>query len=573
MIFTEQARAILRGLRTNPGESVCIREAESLYWKILEENVAACIREKTDCSALVTQEYDLINFGITPETLENASAASAMSATMRLMIEPNRHVRMLLVSDWLSEAYWKAIAGDRREALEKGMQSTQAERLRLENDANAVRHVRKDCIVKCLGIKYPADELTRTVDMVDHADEVYCRNRKIRKRSSRGVFIPVVEKRKHYEQEQEYAAIAERIERLLSQAEPQATAADIKRSTQRIHEISDKLLDMEESIDRMNEALATIDNKRRTATPAELEASMRAEIDHVKELTRLAAKRLHIENCCFIRPNDACCTVKDVNECIDRIIEFDPDVFHNSRAALFGLPGVLLIPGCGNSLYDWKNNRLVVPLITPGGNFMASVAAGIIEYRLDADEDKRLLNSYQKLTQHKDVKSIFHLKDILTKDYITWMTSEYKGYKTLSHEEREWFEHEIAPDKNEIFTPLEYRGYMLAKDAFVDKCKEVEGILAQGLQAVPENVLWVGSILMYQQGKFDRAMELLKARVGKDPVFAPAYYNLGQVCVKLMRKQEAIQYFGEYCRRNPQSWWAATAMEHIRRLQSSGRAG
>jgi tetratricopeptide (TPR) repeat protein len=305
-----------------------------------------------------------------------------------------------------------------------------------------------------------------------------------------------------------------------------------------------------------------------TVSPVQMEAEMRAEIDYVKELTRLTAKRLHQESCCFIRPGDACFTIDEVDDCIGRIMEFDPEIVHNQRVALFGLPSILIVPGNGGALYDWKNNRMIVPLLAPVGNFMASIASGMIEYRMDVDEDKRLLLSYNKLSRHKDVKSVFHLKAELTKDYITWMVSEYKGYKILPKEERKWFEHEIAPNKNEIAIPLEYRPFMLAGDAFNEKCRETESLLAQGTEACPVDALWTASILFYQQGKFSQAIEMLLTLIGRDPRRSMAYYNLGHTCEKLMRKSDAIRYFGDYCKHNPQSWWAAAAMEHIRRLQT-----
>jgi tetratricopeptide (TPR) repeat protein len=269
-----------------------------------------------------------------------------------------------------------------------------------------------------------------------------------------------------------------------------------------------------------------------------------------------------------MKPGDTYFTMKDIDDSIDRIMEFDPEIVHNQRVALFGLPSVLIVPGNGSALYDWKNNRIIVPLIPPGGNYMASIAAGMIEYRLDVDEDKHLLTSYNKLSRHKDVKSVFHLKAELVKDYIVWMTSEYKGYKTLPKEERKWFEQEIAPKKNEIAVPLEYRPFMLAGEAFNEKCSETESLLAKEPEACPADVLWTASILLYQQGKFNQAMEMLMILIRKDPERSIAYYNLGHTCEKLMRKQEAIQFFGEYCKRNPQSWWAGAAMEHVRRLQT-----
>jgi len=65
------------------------------------------------------------------------------------------------------------------------------------------------------------------------------------------------------------------------------------------------------------------------------------------------------------------------------------------------------------------------------------------------------------------------------------------------------------------------------------------------------------------KAKFERCLELLKALIAKKSSHVTALYNAGQACMKLMRKQEAVDYFNEYYKRNPQSWWASVATEHI----------
>jgi tetratricopeptide (TPR) repeat protein len=284
---------------------------------------------------------------------------------------------------------------------------------------------------------------------------------------------------------------------------------------------------------------------------------------------KLTAKRLHTESCPFVRDGDAYFTYREISACLDRVLEFDPGIFHNGRAALFGKPFVLLVPGTGNALYDWKNNVIIVPLVPPSGNFMASLACGAVEYRLDTDEDKKLLTTYNQLPQHQNVKSLFLLRSELTKDYITWMTSEYRGYKNLSRETRKWFEHEIAPSKNDIYVPPEFRPFALSTEQFTAILDACEARLAGGVDGAAEDDLWTGGILNYQRGKFERSAELLKALVARFPTNHRAWYNLGHVFMKLMCKQEALRVFLEYAKLNPQSWWTGVVMDNVRKLQTT----
>jgi tetratricopeptide (TPR) repeat protein len=565
MDYSEHTLAVLKGFKENPSDSTCQRNAGNEYWNTLEDSLFGHIREKKDFREFLDREYDCINFGISPFVLENAKA---ISERMRTSNVPGRHLKIMLISDWIIEMYSKIISGDRLEALEKEKKIALLQVRHIEQDIKNAQQTRKDIFLKALAGKIPQDTFAKSLDMLDHADDLFRQNSKIRKMSSRGVFIPVAEKRRHFEMEQEHSACVEQIGRLTASVESPESASTIKRCAGLIEESIFKVLDAEEGISRMDGAMKEVTKKQQALSPTEVEAAVRKEIDYIKELTKLAAKRLHRESCCFIKPDDTCFTMKEMNDCIDRIMEFDPEIVHNQRVAVFGLPSVLLVPGFGGALYDWKNNRIIVPLLAPGGNFMASIASGMIEYRLDVDEDKQLLTSYNKLPQHKDVKSVFHLKEELTKDYVTWMTSEYKGYKILPKEERKWFEQEIAPNKNDIAIPLEYRSFMLCGEAFNDKFNEIESLFAQGPAACQPEVLWAASILFFQKGKFNQAMEALSALIQKDPQRSIAYYNLGHTCEKLMRKQDAIQFFGDFCKRNPQSWWTSAAMEHIRRLQT-----
>jgi hypothetical protein len=565
MNYSEQALSTLHGLKENPNDSAIQRSAGTLYWNCIEENIFNLIREKKEIGEFLVQEYDFLNFGISPEMLENAQA---IGARMRASNTPARHLKVLLVSDWIKETYLKIISGDRLDALEKEQKFALQQIQRFEQEIKTAQQLKKDILAKELGGKMPADIYAKNISLLDRADEMFRLNLKVKRMSSKGVFIPVDEKRKNCKMQQEHTTCIEQIGRFMGSISSPESSSTMKQCAEQIEENIVKTLDTEEAIARIKNEMSEVSKKQQDLSPAEIEAAMRKELDYVKDLTRLSAKRLHRESCCFMKPDDACLSIKDINDCIDRVMEFDPEIVHNQRVMVFGLPSILIIPGNGSALYDWKNNRIIVLLSTPGGNLMASIASGMIEYRLDVDEDKQLLTSYNKLPRHKDVKSVFHLKNELAKDYIAWMISEYKGYKTLPKEERKWFEQEIAPNKNDIAIPLAYRSFMLAGEAFNDKCKEIETLLAKGLDACAPEVLWTASILFYQQGKFNQAMEALLALIGKDPLPPIPYYNLGHTCEKLMRKQEAVKFFGEYCKRNPQSWWAAVATEHIRRLQT-----
>jgi tetratricopeptide (TPR) repeat protein len=569
MKFKDQATKILKDLRENPTDPARIRDAGVLYWTVLEEEVVGYVHEKMDLKAFLSEESDFVNYGITAEMLDNAPE---ISTALRDGAAPIAHVKVCTVTDWLLDAFSKTLSGDKKEALEKEIRQTEVYIKRLENEISGLEQQRKKTI---LGGFYkdavptplpPA--LQADFEKMHLADKLHRENLRTKKTISKGIFLSVKDKRLYCEQEKQHAEILEQIEAFLATIDSRETIAAVKHNTGQINDNFAKIIDGEDAIARMRREVSEVAKKQREISPLEIEAVLRKEMEYLRDLAKLSAKRLHNESGAILRPEDKYFTFKELTACIDRVVEFDPALFDNTRVSIFGLPSVLVVPCNGNALFDWKNNMIIVPLVPPAGNFMASIAFGMIEYRLDVDDEKHLLTSYSELPQHKDVKSIFSLKNDLTKDYMTWMTSEYKGYKTLPKEIRKWFEHEVAPNKNEIAVPLEFRPFLLCGEAFVKKCKDIDALLKEDLGSCPESALWEGSIVSYQQGKFDRCLELLKALIAKNHGHAAALYNAGQACMKLMRKQEAVDYFNEYYKRNPQSWWASVATEHIRRLQT-----
>jgi len=565
MELNEQAQSLLKNLKDNPADATLMRDAGILYWKLLEDDIVRCIRDKTDVGEFLRNNYDFINFGLSPEVFEDPGL---ISRSICAGAPVGGAITMLFVSDWLTDAYRKIVSGDVKESLEKETAIAAMVTRRLEGEIAAAWQQRRELILKETANAAPVETLKQIIDSMDNADTLFRCNLKIKKTSAKGVFVPAVEKRKLCEREKELCACGERIDRFLASLQSRELAAAIRQYTAQVREAATEIIDNDDAIARLQGEIADLTKKQTMISTAELSASMSKEVEYMRDLVRLSAKRMHAESCAVLKPGDAYFTIEEAARCVGRIVEFDPLIFNNSRVQIFGIPGILLAPGCGNALYDWKNNRIVVPLTPPGGNFMASVAYGMIEYRLDVDETKLLLTSYNKLPQHAGVKSIFHLKNELTKDYITWMTSEYRGYKNLAREVRKWFEHEIAPNKNDIAVPLEFRPFFLTTEAFTKKCKDIEPLTAKGPAACNEEVLWSAGILFFQQGKFERGMEFFKALFAKKSTHAPALYNLGHACMKLMRKQEAMDCFNDYCRLNPQSWWASVAQEHVRRLQT-----
>ncbi len=567
MRLDDKASSLLSAYRETAADPANARELTSLYWNTLSQAIAECVRSKSDLSAFLALERDFVDFGLVPQAVENPAGIRDRICAA----PPSRpFCDVLFFSEWLSRECAKILQGDKKGLLEREITVAGHQRAGLESEIHDLQRQRHDGILAELN-KSPAhsrpEDVHAHLEKLEQLDNFLRQNLKFKRAVSKGTFFSVAEKRSYCDRENTIASLRVKTDEFLVAIVPKERAA-IKTYSAQIFENLGKIIDTEDAMEKMRTECADLEKKQETISPLEIEARIGKEIDYLRDLLKLAAKRLHMESCPFIKNDEPLFTLKELASCLDRILEFDPRIFHNDRVSLFGTPAVLLVPGNGNALYDWKNNMLIVPMIPPAGNFMASIASGAIEYRLDTDEDKVLLASFNKLHSCENVKSVFALRANLTKDYIVWMTSEYKGYKTLATDVRKWFEHEIAPSRNDIYVPPQYQVFTLAPEDFAKQLDECESRLSNGPGPGSETDLWTASVLTYQRGKFEHSLDLLRSLLPLNPKNQKALYNFGFTCMKLMHKQEAIRSFQDYAKLNPRSWWTGVVMENIRKLQA-----
>jgi len=567
MKFNEQYTDALARCKEDPTDIQAVSEISYLFWSSLIDTVGEIVRNGSDMTAFLSENSDYCNFGLCKDVLgeiKEQQTAIKLKGNLPFRLTVNTF------TEWLSDLVVKINEGDRKEMIEKDIQLAKIQIRKLESELVSLQDERRQRLNKQLveNASVPSSAIIKQIENLETTDLMLMESLRQKRAIAKGVFMSVDKKRNHFEREQNLQKELAKSISLVESIQDREVMLQTKKIGTQIEMTLGRIIEIEDAIGRMETEINDIQKKAQEISPLEVESRIRKEIEYLRDLVKLSAKRLHIETCPILRSGDKPFSIAGLNECLDRIIEFDPLLFKNDRVAIFGKPGVLIVPGNGNSLYDWKNNRLLVPLVPPGGNFMASIATGMIEYRLDVDEDKRMLNSYNQIPAHKKIRSMFQLRNNLMKDYVIWMTSEYKGYRILEKEKKDWFEHEIAPPKMDIFTPFEYQQFNITSSEFKKLMDSLDIKLSGDLSKCKNDELWSGSIVFYQQGKFQRAMEMLNALIQKDPENLMAYYNCGHIAMKCMNKSQAINSFTEYCNRNPQSWWTRVAREHLRRLQA-----
>ncbi len=563
MQFDAKQKTILADIAKDPSYPRAISELNALYWGIALDGLSDRVRNGEDIAPFLKQEKSFFNSGLVRELREDAA-----DIERKFFEKPelNSPLEIELYTDWILAVVEKIKENDRAQTIMLEIDASKRTLVRLQRDIAAHQEERKDLLVKALGGELDSSTLQCVGSLVE-TDKRALENLRIKKAISRGVFFPVSERRTFVEKENNLKKEVARYAALVSHIKNDSEKTALRTLCLNISELFETCIEHEEKILKYEAEITALKDKQNALSPLEIQSRVRSEIEYLRDLIRLCAKRLHGESCSVVRKGDVFFTQKEFAQCLDRVLEFDPRIFHNDRVSFQGKPTFLLVPGNGNALFDWKNNRFIVPLIPPGGNFLGSIASAIIEYRIDVDEEKTLVTSYSKLPHLKGVKSILQIRASLTKDYLAWILSESKGFKIMTKETRAWFEHEIAPGKLDIYCPLQYQSFSLSSDDYRKLLADVESRVKNDVNAADSADLWVGSILNYQQGNFERAFECIKTYVDKNTINTFAFYNLGQIAMKVSRKTEAIAGFAEFCKLNPQSWWATVTQDHLRRLQ------
>ncbi|MGD9200991.1 MAG: hypothetical protein PVI26_05480, partial [Chitinispirillia bacterium] len=498
MKFDESTLKIINQFRKDMTDSEIANKLGTVYWHTLLKNIKELIANNENIELFCRNEYDFINIGIIDSLFDNAKE-------VRYQLNKNtfsfNYLKVQVVTEWLNSIIDKIKGVVEADAISQSVKQISLQQKKIDKEISSIQEARKKLLIK--EFTHNSDKIILSqIQELTHTDQrqlVYLQKKNI---MAEGPVYSVEDRRLLAQQTKNIEKDLSKREMLYNQIKTPECKTLIRKYNTSINELFAKKVTLEKDTIKKEKELSEIKNTQSSLSAGELEERIISECKYLRDLIKLSANRLHIENCSILLSNKKFFTREKLYNCLERILEFDPKIFKNRKVEIHGRPGVLLVPGNGNGIYDWKNNNLVIPMFPVSGDFMVSVANSMIEYRLDVDEDKYILNSYQKLTENKNVKSHIALRSNLTKDYIKWMNSEYQGYKVLSKESRIWFEHEIAPNKNDIFCPPQYRPFETSPEKFRILLGTVEKRLAKKETKASKDDLFLAGILHFQQGKF-----------------------------------------------------------------------
>ena len=530
----------------------------SAYWSMLIGAVCDTVIEKKDIKHLINEEKAFIDVGAFPKISGDKDVAQSSIFDTKKKYE---YIDIISVTDLLEIILLKITSGEKKEKLERHIKSSRVKKDRLLIDLKILQEERIEILTKSVGSTNAA------VNELPHTDVLVFENLRIKRAIAAGLFMNVEAKREFVAKTKvldSKLSILEGLYKSIPDAEDRVAMRELLR---KIDSVRNEVINFDERIARYEKELDEVINESQNVSEMEIESGFRTELEFLRENVKLASRRLKQDNFSFYNPEANHVSLLELQKTMDIILEFDPEIFHNSRIPIYGRPKLLLVPGNGSGIYDWKNNLFLIPQTTHTKDIMPSLAAAVMEYRLDTDEDKLLINSYQKISTQKDIKSIITLKENLTKDYIKWLTSEYKGFKVLDKETRAWFERNVGPSKKDIYTPPDLQPFLFSSSDFKELFSENEKKITEGSDDEIAISAWILSVLEFQNGNYQKSYDYIKS--AKEHGFAHKFlsYNSAIICSKVARKPEALEALNEFTTKNTQGWWVALARDQIRRLQ------
>ncbi len=559
MKLDDKCQVILAAHKSDPLSSSFAASAATLWWKLLSDGLTNAIRDGSGASAFLSENRDITDAGLVDES------ESGFTHTAIFGGEAPFGLKLLSFSDWIEATVSRITSSDHRSVLEAELEGLRAKLRVCEKVLNEGRTERFDVICRIISEQI-ADSMVTVFDM---ADELFRRNHVDKKKMSRGAIVTADERRDLAAREMRLAKYQQKIDSLVALVKKQEDRKPITDVTAHVNELLGDVIEAETAISAKELEIAKLTEKQEQISPAEVAATLSRELDHMRELAMLASKRVHSAVSPFLLADAKPFTTKILSDCFNRVTEFDPSIFRTDRAMNLGKPSILLLPGSGRGIYDWKNNLFMIPLVPQAAAFMISVAGACIEYRLDCDDIRRLAEGFAALPEQKGIRSQITLRENLIRDYSRWMTSEYDGFRVLSKEARAFFEHEIGPKRGEpVFAGLRQPFEMLPEE-YKERCHEVDAVVGENGLGGTDADIFEGAMINWNRGQFLQAYEAYSELARRKAPMHFLLYNLGIAAIKTGHKQDAVDAFNAFALANPQGYWAGTARDMVRRLQST----
>ncbi|MGL1904086.1 MAG: hypothetical protein OCC49_18265 [Fibrobacterales bacterium] len=559
-MIDEEQQELLKLLGEESVERGDLYKVNSFYWEWLNEIVRNEVEDSSKIELTLDDYKKQLNFGfLDPKIIESEEVIESVNELcdgFDILLD-----RQYYFTDWLDKKFNEILKFKEIEDTEEqiGMLKDKREKLDLlilnfqkERASIVTTQSRKPDPVK--------------IELLNNKDDAFLQSLIRKAEVASGHNMTPEERREHLKKEEELNGFMVNSESILSEIEDDNFLNKVKQLSKNVELSIEKIIETKKALSKADELLEKLNSDVAAISMGELQNRMGEEVNYLKGLVKLSANRVKAESIAVLHGKNQIITFEFVNELFELIEEFDSKLYQNHKVAYIGKPDIVIVPGKGHGMYDWKNNALIIPVM-PYTSKEQSVINAIVEYRIDMDEDKSLFNGFTGVKGNEGIKSTMDFRAKFTKEYIIWMTKEYKGYKVMTKEVRFWFEHEIGPNKQHILIPAKYVTPPMSSKDYIEKIKLLDQqVREQGDDCDPD-VLYERAIAFCTEDAWIAARDLFLQLSERLPSEPTVEYNLGFLHSKTKDFKIAIDYFTRFIKANPSSWWAGVAKDNILRLR------
>lgn len=285
------------------------------------------------------------------------------------------------------------------------------------------------------------------------------------------------------------------------------------------------------------------------------------EIRRIRSFSELAALRSRTKPVSIFMGRDPVPTPAAIIKVIEDILEIDPQLYSAQARKKHGFPSILVVPIVGNGVYDFDRNTLIIPS-RPQGGLIQAVATALIEYRLDADEDSILRNSYLKLRKNEGIFSSIQLRDRMLRDYLDWVLKEAKGYRVLDTNTAQWFLENIAPPLFALKCPRRINNFSITQwQIFIARHEK-----QIGKENIPFDTYFRLGVAYWQIEQYEKSYICFAQAAEQNPEHLDACYNAALSSYKIQQKADASTFWRKYLLLDKRSFWTNRVQEFLRKL-------
>ncbi|MGL1934529.1 MAG: hypothetical protein OCD01_05895 [Fibrobacterales bacterium] len=559
-MIDEEQLALLKLLGEESVERGALYKANSYFWEWLNEIVRDEVEDSSKIELTLDEYKKQINFGLLdPAIIESDEVVETVNELcdgFDILLG-----RQYYFTDWLEKKFNEILKFKEIEDTEEEISMLKDKREKLDI---LILNFQKERTSIVTSKSRKPDQVK--IDLLNKKDDAFLQSHIRKAEVASGHNMTPEERREHLKKEEELNDLMVNAESIQSEIEDDKSLNKVKQLSKNIELSIEKIIETRKGFSKAEEQLEKLNNDVSAISMGELQNRIEEEVNYLKGLVKLSANRVKAESIAVLHGNNQIITFEFVNELFELIEEFDSKLYQNHKVAYIGKPNIVIVPGKGHGMYDWKNNALIIPIM-PYTSKEQSVINAIVEYRIDMDEDKSLFNGFTGVKGNESIKSTMDFRAKFTKEYIVWMTKEYKGYKVMTKEVRFWFEHEIGPNKQHILIPAKYVTPPMSSKDYIDKINMLDQqVREQGEECDPD-VIYQRAIAFCDEDAWIAARDLFLQLLERLPSEATIEYNLGFLHTKTKDFRIAIDYFSRFIKANPSSWWAGVAKDNILKLR------